>query len=190
VEAALVHIGAPFDLVELDSEVSTPLPQSFHTVNPWGQVPTLLLPDATVMTGSAAILIHLAACHPDKGLGPAFGTSEHATFMRWMICAEVNVYEAGLRATYPFRYTTDAQTQDATRAAGIARMGEALQVLEAVFDPGPFLLGEKMSVADPYIAWLLRWYADYGENLGPLPRLTDLADRAAEHPSVAPSRGL
>ena len=43
VEAALVLADAPFELVSLDSKPGTPLPESFKNVNPWGQVPVLLL---------------------------------------------------------------------------------------------------------------------------------------------------
>ncbi len=65
VEAALALADADFDLVELDSKAGTPLPESFREHNPWRQVPTLILPDGSTMTETAAILIHLAACHPD-----------------------------------------------------------------------------------------------------------------------------
>ena len=40
-------------------------------INPTGQIPTLVLPDGSVLTESAAILIHLADAHPDSGLLPA-----------------------------------------------------------------------------------------------------------------------
>ena len=49
-------------------------PQAFarlQKANPLHQVPTLVLPDGTVLTESAAILIHLALAHPRAGLLPA-----------------------------------------------------------------------------------------------------------------------
>src|SRR4051812_7901797 len=49
-------------------------PDSAHaellTINPLGQIPTLLLEDGTVMTEAAAILIHLGLQHPEAGLLP------------------------------------------------------------------------------------------------------------------------
>jgi glutathione S-transferase len=182
VEAALALAGAPCELVELDSAPGTPLPDSFRKTNPWGQVPTLALPDGTIMTETAAILIHLAACFPDKELAPPPGTSAHAAFLRWTVFASVNIYEAVLRYAYPFRYTTDDEAFDAIRAAAVERMGEALAVLEGAIDPGPFLLGEAMSLADIYIAMLFIWFRGEID----APRLTALTDRVRRHPTVSP----
>ena len=182
VEAALALTGADYELSELDSKPGTPLPESFRRINPWGQVPTLVLPDGSIMTESAAILIHLAGCHPDQGLAPTPGTPAHAAFLRWLVFANVNVYEAALRRNYPFRYTADPDAHDATRDAAVARMGEALGVLEAAVEPGPFLLGETMSLADVYIAMLFIWFRGRID----APRLTQLADGVRRHPTVAP----
>ena len=182
VEAALALADASYELSELDSRPGTPLPESFRDVNPWGQVPTLVLADGSVMTETAAILAHLTACHPDKGLGPAPGTSAHGQFLRWLVFTNVNVYESVLRRSYPFRYTNDPDGLDATRDAGIARMGEALAVLEAAIEAGPFLLGDEMTVADVYIAMLFIWFR--GEIVAP--KLTGLTEGVRQHPTVAP----
>lgn len=182
VEAALTLAGAPFELEEFASKPGTPLPESFRGTNPWGQVPTLVLPDGSTMTEAAAILIHLAACFPGKGLGPEPGTAEHAAFLRWMVFASVNLYEAVLRRGYPFRYTTDPDGYEGLRAAANQRMAEALAVLEAAAAPGPFLLGGEMSVADIYITMLSTWFR--GEIDAPY--LTALAQGVKQHPIIAP----
>lgn len=182
VEAALALADAPFVLEELESKAGTPLPESFRSVNPWGQLPTLILPDGSTMTETAAILVHLAACHPDRDLGPEPGTPAHAQFLRWLVFANVNVYEAVLRRSYPFRYTANTEALEGTREAAIARMGEALAVLEGAADPGPFLLGDRMTLADVYVAMLFVWFRGDID----APRLTDLAARVRNHPVVAP----
>ena len=91
VEAALALADIPHELVTLNSVTSTPLPASFRDINPWGQVPTLLTPDGDTLTESAAILIHLAACHPGKGLGPPPGSPEHGQFLRWLVFMSSNI---------------------------------------------------------------------------------------------------
>ena len=97
VEAALTLAGAPFELIELGSKAGTPLPESFRETNPWGQLPTLILPNGTTMTETSAILVHLALCFPDKHLAPPPGTSAHGAFLRWTTFANVNLYEAVVR---------------------------------------------------------------------------------------------
>jgi glutathione S-transferase len=140
------------------------------------------MPDGSTMTETAAILIHLAACYPDKALAPLPGTPAHAVFLRWMIFTSVNVYEAVLRAAYPFRFTTDSDATEATRAAAIERLGQGLAVLENAIGSGPFLLGDSMSVVDLYIAMLFTWFSGEID----APRLTALTDRVRQHPTIAP----
>ena len=134
------------------------------------------------MTETAAILIHLAACFPDKALAPPPGTSEHGKFLRWTIFTSVNLYEAVLRTGYPERFTSDHSAIDSTCIAAVERMSEAMVVLEQAIDPGPFLLGEAMSLADVYIAMMLIWYRG---NIMP-PRLTALKDSVRQNSTIAP----
>ena len=181
VEAALTLAGAPFELIELDSKAGTPLPESFRELNPWGQLPTLILPDGTTMTETSAILVHLALCFPDKHLAPLPGTPAHAAFLRWTTFANVNLYEAVLRRGYPFRFTDDPQGHDALRSAAVRRMGEGLALIDAHIE-GPFLLGAEMTVADIYIAMLFVWHRGGIE----APRLARIAEAVRDHPVVGP----
>lgn len=181
VEAALTLAEAPFELVELDSKAGTPLPESFRATNPWGQLPTLILPDGSVMTETSAILIHLAASFPDKRLAPPPGTPAYAAFLRWTVFANVNLYEAVLRRGYPFRFTDDARGHDALRTAAIRRMGEALALVDAHVEE-PFLLGGEMTVADIYLAMFLVWYRGDVEP----PRLARIRDAVRAHAVVGP----
>jgi GST-like protein len=45
--------------------------EELSRVNPLVQIPALVLPDGSVLTESAAILIHLGLTHPESGLLPA-----------------------------------------------------------------------------------------------------------------------
>jgi len=94
----------------------------------------------------------------------------------------VNLYEAVLRRSYASRYTTDREALEPVRAAATARMGEALAVLEAAIDPGPFLLGARTSVADVYVAMLFNWYRGVAD----VPQLVALRDGVRRQPTVEP----
>ena len=181
VEAALTLADAPFELIELDSKAGTPLPESFRETNPWGQVPTLILPNGTTMTETSAILVHLGLCFPDKHLAPPPGTSAHGAFLRWTAFANVNLYEAVVRRGYPFRFTDDPEGYDALRSAATRRMREALALIDAHVE-GPFLLGEEMTVADIYIAMFFVWHRGGIE----APRLARIAQAVRGHPVVGP----
>src|SRR4051812_41872777 len=81
VEAAFERAGVPVEFVDLawedvgwNSRVLAPL-------NPLGQIPTLVLPDGTVMTESAAMILYLAERAPDAGLAPAIGHPSRPAFL-------------------------------------------------------------------------------------------------------------
>ena len=181
VEAALTLAEASFELVELGSKPGTSLPEEFKETNPWGQLPTLILPDGSKMTESSAMLIHIAAAHPEKGLAPHPGTPPHAKFLRWTVFAGVNLYEAVARRGYPFRYTDDEEGYDAVGSASVRRMGEALAVVEAHID-APFLLGEDMCLADIYLAMFSIWHM---RELN-APRLAEIAEVMRAHAVIGP----
>ena len=182
VEVALVLAGASFELVKLDSKPGVPLPETFREINPWGQIPVLILPDGTFITESAAIAVHLAACHADKKLAPPVGTSAHAVFLRWVVFMSVNLYECVLRAGYADRYTTDPSGAPALSEAAMQRFGEGLRTIEAELDPGPFIQGSTMTLADVYLAMLFNWYR--GDES--FPRVMLLRETVARHGVVAP----
>src|SRR5262249_16387101 len=69
-EAGLTLVGAPWRMVETASWEPNAAFQALLEVNPLGQIPTLVLPDGSVLSESAAILIHLADAHPASGLLP------------------------------------------------------------------------------------------------------------------------
>lgn len=59
IEAALARAGLAYTAVDAASWMPGPGFDELLRVNPLGQIPTLVLADGTVMTESAAILIHL-----------------------------------------------------------------------------------------------------------------------------------
>ncbi|MDP6345490.1 MAG: glutathione S-transferase family protein [Alphaproteobacteria bacterium] len=182
VEAALALADAPFELVKLDSTPGTPLPAAFREINPWGQVPVLLTPDGTMLTESAAMLIHIAACYPDRDLAPRPGTSAHGRFLRWLVFMSVNLYESVLRKGYPERYTTDAAGTAGVSEAGAKRLADGLGLIESELRPDGYVLGETMSLADLYLAMLNAWH---GGGRG-LPLCDAVTHRVAAHPVIAP----
>ena len=180
VEAALRWAGADFELVELDSLIGTPLPESFKGTNPWGQVPTLVLPDASIMTETAAILIYLNSAFPNSDLGPPAGTLEHARFTRWIVFAAVNVYESQLRTSYTFRFTDEQNAEEGIKRAARKRLDDALTLLDSTYGDAPFLLGDSPCIADVYFAMFAQWYKGQRE----LPKLRALSQAFSQIEAV------
>lgn len=180
VEAALTFAEVPHEMVFLDSKPSTPLPDSYRQINPWGQVPALITPDGTLVTETGAILIWLAGRHPT--LGPDPWTDDHAIFVRWIVFMSTSLYEGVLRQTYPDRYTASPDgTQDVTNAAA-TRNHEAFLLLEDHLAGRETIVGDGISAADIYLAMLTAWH----RNKDDLPNVSTLAKRVADHTAIAP----
>ncbi len=102
----LEEIGAPYELLWV-SKAPADI-EAFRRISPAAKIPVLILPDGTLVSESAAILIHLANAHPAAALvPPGPGSSAHARFLQWMIFLSANVYEALLRFFYADRYSAD-----------------------------------------------------------------------------------
>ncbi len=155
VEAALAKASAPYTYIEIDTANQAHKQPKFLKINPMGQVPAMMLPDGTLMTESAAMVIHLAHLFPKASLAPKPGTSAHAKVLRWMLFMACNLYEADLRYYYPARYTTDPAGADAVKAAGAAYMDKSFPIIEAGLDP--YLAGKDLGIADVYLAMLTTW---------------------------------
>ena len=121
VEAALARAGIAYTSVDAASWNPGPRFDALLRVNPLGQIPTLVLADGTVMTESAAILIHLGLAAPPGLLLPA-DAGARARVLRGLVFITANCYSAISVIDYPERWcepcddAMKAQIRAGTRA--------------------------------------------------------------------------
>jgi glutathione S-transferase len=151
----LEEIGAAYVLVWV-SKAPAEI-EAFRRISPAAKIPVLMLPDGTVVSESAAILIHLTNAHPAAALAPVAGSSAHAHFLQWMVFLSANAYEAALRFYYPDRYSAagEAATAQIKRQA-FADWTSHLEIVHAALSP--YVLGAALSAADLYLYMLAGWY--------------------------------
>ena len=154
VQIALEEIGAPYERVWVGKEPEAV--EKFRALNPAGRVPALRLPDGTVLSESAAILIHLSLAHPDAKVAPAVGTTAHARYLQWMVYLSANVYETALRYFYSARYATRGESDaEVIRAQAT---NDYLRQLELVSRQlSPYVLGGQFTLVDAYLHMLASW---------------------------------
>lgn len=157
VEAALEEIGAPYDVVDMKYDGPQHRSADYRKLNPIERIPSLVLPDGTVMTESAAIIIALADRHPKSGLLPPASSSERATALRWLLYLSNNVYEAIGRQDYPERYVPDKAAAPGVRARAVEDLKRFWGILEKALGKGPYALGKRFSALDLYIANVSQW---------------------------------
>lgn len=134
VEAALVRLGLPFRAVRASTWESDSAQAELRALNPLGQIPTLQLPDGSVMTESAAILVHLGLEHPASGLLPA-DASARAQAIRGLVYIAANCYSAISVIDYPERWVADPDeaTNERIRAGTRARLHEHWSIFARQF---------------------------------------------------------
>lgn len=186
VEAVLAEAGVDYRRVTLDRSRDEQHDAAYLAVNPLGQIPALVLPDGTLMTESAACALYLAEVHPDCGLLPAVGSRERAVVLRWLVYGSAQLYETHLREFFAERYTDDPAGVEAVRQSERKRFDRLLALVEAALQPGPFLLGERPSLADVYLAMLVGWHSDPARFFAGSPRIADVVERVRRRPKLAP----
>ncbi|GGC58335.1 glutathione S-transferase [Siccirubricoccus deserti] len=182
VELALAEIGATAELRPVSIDTNAQLAEDYHRINPMGRLPTLILPDGTVVTESTAILLTLEARHPEAGLLPPAADPGRALVLRWMMLAASEIYPCVTRSDYPERFGAELESIR-RRAREMAR--EYWQLIEREAVPAPFLLGNRLTLADIYLAVLSRWMGNEDWMPEHCPRIQGLARAVATRPRLA-----
>jgi GST-like protein len=184
VEAALTIAGIPFRIVDAASWEPGPGLEELKRVNPLAQIPTLVLPDGSVMTESAAILTHVGLTHP--GLLPQ-DAARRAQAIRGLVYIAANCYAAIGVIDYPERWCADADdaTKERIRAGTRARLHELWDVFADTFPAQPFLGGEKLGALDLLAAVVSKWSGARKHLAQSRPALSALLTRIESEPRVA-----
>lgn len=183
-EALLAACGAPFRVVILERGPDGSFEDFFHRINPKAEVPTLVLPDDSVMTESAAIMIHIADLFPACGFAPAIGSPDRARYLRWMVYLATTVYMSDLRLFYPARYSTDAAAAEGISARAAAMMEAEFAIYSDALGTGPFILGGQMSAVDIYAAMLCTWVPDMQQLFARHANLSRMYEAVLASPSI------
>jgi len=152
----LEEVGADYEIIAMDFAAGDTRTPAFRAINPMGKIPTLVLPDGTVLTENGAIIAWLAAAYPDAGLSPPAGSSDHGTMLRWLFFCG-SCYEPAM--TQRMMMPDIALSK---QSAGWGDYDEVIDTFEKALQPGPFILGEQFSAADVYVASSLGWGTMFG----------------------------
>ena len=184
VEAQLVWYGLPFTLEPVGDLLREPESRkALEKINPLAQVPTLVLPDGTVMSESAAITLLLADITANESLVPGPGAPERAKFLRWLIFIVANIYPTFTYADDPARFVSINAARDPFRAATDAYAQRLWRQVESEAG-APWFLGERFSALDIYIGLMTRWRPKRGWFEMETPRLFAIARRADTVPEL------
>ena len=190
-EMGLRACGLPYRVVRASTWEEDSDRELLARHNPLGQIPTLVLPDGSVLTESAAILIHLGLAHPSSAL-LSEDVRARAQAIRGLVFIAANCYSAISIIDYPERWTT-ATTQparDKVRQGARARLHRHWEIFADTFMPlaprGGFLGGAVPGALDMLAVVVSRWSGARAHLKKERPALHDLLLRAEAHERIAP----
>jgi len=185
VEAAFAMAGLPLDYEEVDYSDDSPTRPRLLAVNPLGQVPTLVLPDGTLMTESLAMLHYIDDAAPKAKLIPPKGDPLRAVFYRWAVFLIAAVYPTYTYGDDPKKWVPDEAASKLLRES-TDKHRQALWLQLEAEAKGPWFLGERFSALDLYVAVMTRWRPGILWFVRNTPKCVDIAKRATALPAVAP----
>lgn len=160
--AVLEATDMPYEAVWVDMAAGGHKAPDYLEIHPLGLVPALTLPDGTTLIESAAITAYCADLNPDTGLAPPAGSADRGRYMQWLTYGAATIYTTYMRMYQIYDYRVREDDDDRIRALAERQLAERWRMVENALahGDGPFLLGEKPSAADIYLAMLAGWHHD------------------------------
>jgi glutathione S-transferase len=169
----LEEIGQPYELKYIDFAANEQRTPEFRRINPMGKLPTLD-DGGTIVTESAAIGLYLADRYAYGTLAPRADDPARGTYLRWSLFAP-SVIEPGTMAR-------TANWEYRSVQAGWGEYDAMLDTIERAIGTGPWLLGDRFSMADVIFGGTVR-YMLMVKLLDPRPAFVAYGERLAARPA-------
>jgi len=177
----LEELGAPHELRVVNMKAGEQRKAAFLAVNPMGKVPAIMHRGALV-TEQGAIFLYLGDLFPQAGLTPALDDPRRGPYLRWMV-----YYGSSFEPAVVDR----ALKRDPAPLA-MCPYGDYDTMLKTVTDQlakSPYLLGDRMTVADVLWGTALAWTTMF-KIVPELPVIMDYVKRLSARPSVGKVKAL
>ena len=170
--------GLRLDLEKVDlKRGKTESGAAFADINPKGYVPALALDDGEVLTEVSALVQYLADQAPQAGLVPAAGTIERYRLLEWLGFISTEIHKG-------FGPLWNAEAPEAAKIIARNNLAKRFAWLDQRLARGPYLMGERFSVADAYLFTVANWTNFHAIDLKPYPNLKAYMDRVGARPKV------
>lgn len=179
----LEELGLPYELVRLNYAVTEQRSDHYLAINPKGRVPAIATAEG-ILTETPAILTFLAGLKPDARLMPPHGSFAYARLQSFMayLCSTVHPNHA--RRMRGNRWSDDPAVIEALKLKVPQNMADCFTLIEAEYLDGPWVTGEHMTVADPYLFAIEQWMESDGVDPAQFPKLAAHRRRMAERPAT------
>ena len=165
----LEDVGAEYEAIKIDFASGEQRSAAYLSINPKGRVPSLITSEG-ILTETPAILAFIAQLYPEHNMVPR-SPFEFAQAQAFNCYIASTVHVAHAHKHRGARWADDKTAQSFMQAKVHQNMTECASVIEAHYLLGPWVLGERYSMCDPYLALVTRWLDDDGVELAKFPKI-------------------
>ena len=185
--ALVTHItlheaGAGFELVKIDFGGQQQRSPEYLRVNPKGRVPALAT-EQGVLTETPALLVFVAQRFPAAKLAPLDDAFAFARMQEFNSYLASTMHVAHAHKRRGARWADDPAVIEAMTVKVPQNMRACAELIEERLT-GPWVLGERYSVADPYLFTIGSWLEGDGVDTSTLPRLMAHRERMNQREAV------
>lgn len=170
----LEEVGVPYDLAFVDIMTGQHKSADHLARNSMGKLPVLVDGDA-VIAETAAIAVYLADRYALGRLAPALDDPDRGPYLRWCFYSP-SVIEPACAAHA-------AKWEARASAVGWGSFESVMDTLTGALATGPWLLGERFTMADVIVGATLRYMLRF-KMIEPVPALTAYVERLSARPAL------
>jgi glutathione S-transferase len=181
----LEEVGADYSTVRIDFATDEQRSPAYLKINPKGRVPALVT-DRGVLTETPAMLVFAAQSFPKAKLAPfddPFVFAEAQAFNSYL-CSTLHVAHAHRMRGPRWVDAGDAHSIAAMQRKVPESVTACYELIERGMLKGPWVMGERYTICDPYLFTLAQWLEADGVDPGHIPRVIDHRRRMSERATV------
>ena len=181
----LEEVGADYSTARIDFARTEQRSPEYLKVNPKGRVPALIT-DRGVLTETPAMLVFVAQSFPAARLAPLddpFAFAEAQAFNSYL-CSTLHIAHAHRMRGHRWVDADDAASIAAMQRKVPQSVTASFELIEHDLLKGPWVMGERYTICDPYLFTLAQWLEADGVDPKRIPRVIDHRRRVGERPAV------
>ncbi len=181
----LIEAGAEYELERISFKREEQKNPEYLKINPKARVPALVTEEG-VLTETPAILVYIAQKFPAKNLAlmnEPFHFAEVQAFNSFL-CSSLHIAHAHRMRGYRWVDASDTHSIEAMKKKVPEAVSACYELIEKSFFKGPFVMGERYTVCDPYLFTLAQWAEGDGVDISRFPRVREFRERMGNRPSV------
>ncbi|MFM5820116.1 glutathione S-transferase family protein [Aeromonas sanarellii] len=183
VRIALVEAGAPHRVKRLDLAAGEQRTPEYLAINPKGRVPALAT-EQGVLTETPALLLYVAQRFPEAKLAPLEDPFLLARMQEVHSFLASTVHVAHAHGRRGSRWADAEHAIAAMKARMPQNMREGFDQIERHYLTGPWVLGERFSLADIYLFVVASWLESDGVAIDEFPKVAAHTRRMLARPAV------